>query len=187
MGMTPGSRVVIARGRDGTSLLSQALRLSRFWEHLERIRRKARVSTEDCRIVIKPDLALYDRGSPTATDPALVEGLIRLLNRRGYMRVAVGAASDESGMWLDNRDPPILADLSGYRFETTDGQPYEVLDLSEDQVFGGFGPESVLAGSCLGRAWSEAHFRICFGKVKTDDENFFVLGAESLCDILPLR
>jgi len=145
------------------------------------------VTRPRCRIIIKPDLALYDERSPTGTDPALVEELIDLLHRRGFRQVAVGAGRDESGMWLENRDPLSLAELGGYAFRTAAGRGYDVEDLSEDLVDAGFPPGSVLAGTGIGRAWREAHFRISFAKVKTDDEHGYLLGAESLCDLLPLR
>jgi len=80
-----------------------------------------------------------------------------------------------------------LAELSGYAYRTPAGHSYDVVDLSEEVVEGGFPPNAVLAGSGIGRAWRDAHFRISFAKVKTDDEHGYVLGAESLCDVLPLR
>jgi uncharacterized protein (DUF362 family) len=181
------TRVAIVEDAQAARGLGRALVLSRFWERLERARRAARVPPRRCRILIKPDLTLYDEHSPTGTDPALVEELIRRLHRRGFLRVAVGAARDGSGTWLENRDPAIVAELAGYRFRTAEGRPYDVLDLSEDLVEGPFIPGSVLAGSRIGRAWRQAHFRISFAAVKTDAGHGFILGAEALCDILPLR
>ncbi len=187
MPLRPNSGVAVVTDANAGAALARALRLCRFWERVELACRAARVTRARCRIIIKPDLVFYDEHSPTGTDPALVEALIDLLYKRGYRQVTVAAARDESGMWLENRDPLALAELGGYRFRTAAGRNYEVADLSEDLVEAGFPPESVLAGSPIGRAWRDAHFRISFAKVKTDDEHGCLLGAESLCDILPLR
>jgi uncharacterized protein (DUF362 family) len=180
------ARAAVVHVADARASLAAVLQATRFWQCINLVERQAGVPRAEFRIVIKPDLGLYDHGSPTGTDPALVEALIMLLHRRGYTRVAIGSARDGSGGWLENREPLVLAELVGYHFVTPDDQPYEVLDFSDDQVPAPFAPGSVLAGSTIGSAWGDANFRISFAKVKTDDEHGFVLGAESLCDVLPL-
>ncbi|HEX9371559.1 MAG TPA: DUF362 domain-containing protein, partial [Roseiflexaceae bacterium] len=169
------------------ALLETALAQSNFWSHIDGARRRAEVEPGDVRIVVKPDLTLFDQGAPSGTDPALVEHLIDLLHERGYSQVSVGASRDSFDLWLENRDVVILADLVGYRFITEQGHAYDVLDLGEDLVDAPFPAGGVLHGSGLARAWLEAHYRISFAKNKTDEEYFYALGLQNLLGVLPLR
>jgi hypothetical protein len=79
-------------------------------------------------VLIKPDLTGHAEGSAAATSPRLVEALIDLLHERGCGEVAVAAAADASGAWLENREPPVAAELLGYGYVTPGGRAYEVLD-----------------------------------------------------------
>ena len=183
------ARVAIASDVDADkfALLEAALRRADFWRHLEGQGARAGARPADVRILIKPELAVFDRGSPAGTDPELVEHLIALLHRHGYEQVAVGDTLDSSDLWLENRDVLVRADLLGYRFQTRDGRPYDVVDLADDLVPVSFPPGSVLAGTGLGRAWVEAHYRISFAKNKTDEAHQYALGLEGLIQVLPLR
>lgn len=143
-----------------------------FWDLLDRHCEAAGASHDAFRILIKPDLDVFDAGSSTSTDPALVEHLIDLLAERGFANVAVAAGPCGAAGWLENRDVLVLADLIGYRFATESGRPYDVLDLGEDVVDAGFPATSVLDGTGLSRAWLDASFRIGFAKSKTDEEDF---------------
>src|SRR5262249_8308095 len=145
------------------------------------------IEPERFQIIIKPDLALFDYGASTGTDPALVEQLIDLLHERGYCQVVVGAARDSFDLWLENRDVGLLADLAGCRFVTEQGHNSDVIDLSEDIVDVAFTEGSALYGSGLARAWMEAQYRISFAKNKTDEEHFYGLGLQNLLGVLPLR
>jgi uncharacterized protein (DUF362 family) len=176
----------LSRG-DKFKLLRDALEQAGFWECIEARRKCCLLSKTDFRIIIKPDLEFFDVGTPTGTDPEIVEHLIALLHRRGYEQVAVCDALCSADLWLENRDVAVLADLVGYRYVTEDGRDYDVLNLSEDVIEGGFAESGVLYGSKLGRAWLEAHFRISFAKNKTHEEYFFSLGLQNLLGVLPLR
>lgn len=169
------------------ALLARALDEAGFWDHLDRHRTAAGAAPEAFRVLIKPDLEVFDAAGPTGTDPALVEHLIDLLGERGYTRVAVGDGPSAAGTWLENRDVGALADLAGYRFVTEGGRDYEVLDLSEDLVDAGFEEGDALHGEELARAWLEASFRISFATCKTDEDEFFALGLQNLLGVLPLR
>ena len=74
-------------------------------------------------------MAGFAAGSPTATDPSLVEALIDLLHDRGFDNVAVVSAADSSALWAANRDVYALSDLLGYRFVTPNGRSYDIIDL----------------------------------------------------------
>src|SRR5438874_12104167 len=79
-------RAVIAQttANNKFSLLSSALKQAGFWEQLDAARRVADAEPSDFRILIKPDLELFNLGDPTGTDPELVEHLLALLCQRNY-------------------------------------------------------------------------------------------------------
>src|SRR6267378_4957392 len=137
-------RAVIAQTTDNDkfSLLASALKQAGFWERLESARRLAHAEPGNFRILIKPDLELFNPGDPTGTDPELVEHLIDLLHQRHYRSVAIGDARNVWDLWLENRDVPVLAELVGYHFITEHEHPYDVVDLSEETVDAGFPQQS---------------------------------------------
>jgi uncharacterized protein (DUF362 family) len=182
------SRAVIvhATANDKFSLLDSTLDQADFWPQIQQAQRHARVSASQFRVLIKPDLELFNTDDSTGTDPELVEHLIDLLHDHGYTQVAAGDARNVWGLWLENRDVAVLAELVGYHYTTPRGRAYEILDLSEDILPVPFAPESVLHGTGLSRAWIEAHFRINFAKNKTHEEFHFALCLQNLLGVLPL-
>lgn len=185
----PPARVAVAYHPTAapTTILESALQQSGFWTHLGAAQASSGRPRERFSIVIKPDLGGFDGLGSRSTDPALVEHLIDLLWRRSYRGVAVGDGPDAFAPWFENRDVLPLADLVGYRFRTSDGHPYEVLDLSCDLVSASFPSGAALHGTSLARPWLEADYRICFAKSKTDEEDAFALGLHCLLNVLPLR
>lgn len=177
--------VLVASGADKFSLLESVLRQSQFWSQLDAIRLAARETRKRLSIIVKPDLTVFDQHAFAATDPELVEHLIDLLHDRGFQQVSIGVAGDTSELWLENRDPVVLADMAGYRFSTGRGRDYEVIDLSQDLVSAGFAAGTTLHGVGVGRAWSEAHVRINFAKNKTDEQYGYALGLHNLLNIHP--
>ena len=169
------------------SLLASALKQTGFWEQLDTARKLASTEPSDFRILIKPDLELFNPGDPTGTDPELVEHLIDLLCQRNYRCVAVGDACNVWDLWLENRDVCVLAELVGYHFVTKHKHTYDVVDLREEILAAGFPAESVLRGTGLAKRWLDAQFRINFAKNKTHDEFGYALCVHNLLGILPLR
>lgn len=172
---------------DTFGLLRVTLEQAGFWERIEDVRTSCRCSKAAFRILIKPDLEVFDLGTSTGVDPEIVEHLIALLHRRGYEQVMVADGLGSADLWLENRDVVVLADLVGYQYVTEDGRPYEIVNLSEDVIEAGFPDDDVLGGISLGRPWVEAHFRISIAKNKTHEEYFFALGLHNLLGVLPLR
>jgi uncharacterized protein (DUF362 family) len=183
----PRATITQTTANNKLALLKSALDKSGFWKHIEQVRRSARVSSDRFRVLIKPDLELFNAGDATGTDPEVVEHLIDLLYDRGYTQVAIGDARNVWDLWLENRGVCVLAELVGYHYVTPQGRAYDVLDLSEDVVSVPFPAESVLHGTGLGRAWVEAHYRINFAKNKTHEEFGFALCLQNLLGVLPLR
>ena len=177
--------IATAAGAGKEALLATALEQSRFWQHLEKARRIAKTPRAGFKILIKPDLELFDEKAPTATDPELVEHLIDLLHRRGFSRVAVCGTRDAWDLWLENRDVMALAEMAGYRYVTPGGHDYEVADLGEQPLVSAFPEGSALRGEPISRRWLDAHFRISFAKNKTDDEYGFALNVQNHLGALP--
>jgi len=171
--------IVEATGLSAEEKLAAALDGAVFWTALQG-------AHGDSYIAIKPELAGFAAGSPTFTDPALVEALIDLLHDHGYANVVVVGAADSSALWAENRDLYALTDLLGYRFITSNGRPYDILDLADEVQIGCFSSDSVLHGSALSRAWFDADIRIVFSKNRTDEENGYALCLDTLIDVLPL-
>lgn len=182
-------RVCIRSNRRTTprQLLAETLESAGFHEQLESQRLRSKVEPDAFKILIKPDMELYEHRASTGTDPSLVEDLIDLLYDLGYTKITVADAANASGLWLENRGVLELADLSGYHFVTPDGHTYDFIDLSENPVDAGFPEGSILRGTSLSADWQAAHFRINFCKNKTDQENGFALALQNLTGILPLQ
>jgi uncharacterized protein (DUF362 family) len=179
--------IVQERGTDKFRLLESALNEAGLWQSLEAARQNASLAQDDFRILIKPDLALFDQGGTTGTDPELVEHLIDLLHERGYSEVTVGEGQNSFDLWLENRDVLVLADMVGYKFVTERGHSYDIVDLGNDIIEVPYPKGSTLYGTGLARPWVEAHYRISFAKNKTDEENFYALGLQNMMGVLPLR
>lgn len=186
---TASARVCIVQNeqRNPADLLAEVLQQAGFEDAIERKRAMLNIGKSDFCILIKPDMELFDHRSNTGTDPLLVEELIDLLHEKGYTNVAVADAEGSASLWLDNREVLVLADLAGYRFVTSKGNAYDVLNLSEATIDAEFPAGSALAGTELSEYWLSAHFRINFCKNKTDEAHGFALGLYNLMGILPLK
>ena len=175
------------KNRSAQSLLELALGKALFWQHIEIIRTKTNLPKEDFKILIKPDLEIFEAKGPTGTDPSIVEHLIELLAAKGYRNIVVADAESASGSWLCNREVFALTDLVGYRYKTQDGTSYDIVSLNDKLVDGCFNEESLLHAISLSAYWLDADYRIVFAKNKTDEERYYSLCLESLTTILPLK
>jgi len=168
------------------TLLAGALAQAGLWTALESRVSELGVDRAQLRIVIKPDMTIFDVPSPAGTDPELVEELIDELHDHGYTSVVAGSTRDTFDLLLENRGVLALADLSGYRFRTRRERDYDIVDLAEDTVPGAFAEGAALFGSEVSRVWSEAHFRVSFCKNRTDECDYYSLSLQNLIGILPL-
>lgn len=147
-------------GATGPALLEDLLATCGFWDD---------AAGRGGPVVIKPDLDCYEAAPHAGTDPALVEHLIDLLHDHGFEEVAVADARTDDDGWLVNRDPMVVPELVGYRFQTPRGRPYAVVD--------GRG----------GGAWQAAALRIGFAKNRTHETFRFALSAHNLAALAPVR
>jgi len=171
-------------GLSAADKLAAALDRAGLWTLLRR--RRGRRPPGTVGIAIKPELAGFSAGSPTATDPALVEALIDQLHDRGFTKVAVAGATDSSALWAENRDLHALSDLLGYRYVTSGHRPYDIVDLTDELAESAFGATGVLHACALSRHWLEADIRIVFSKSRTDETAGYALCLETLIGALPL-
>ena len=167
-----------------TDKLAAVLDRADFWAVLRRAQTGR--SPDQVRIVVKPELAGFAVGSPTVTDPRLVEHLIDQLHDRGFSDVAVVGTADSSAMWAENRDLHALSDLLGYRYVTPKDRCYEIVDLADTQVDPAFHMDSVLRGCTISRDWLDADIRIVFSKSRTDETAGYALCLDTLIGVLPL-
>ncbi|HME28162.1 MAG TPA: DUF362 domain-containing protein [Acetobacteraceae bacterium] len=164
--------------------LAAALNRADFWDILRRA--QAGRPPDQVRIVVKPELAGFAVGSPTVTDPRLVERLIDLLHDRGFSNVAVVGTADSSALWAENRDLYALSDLLGYRYVTPKGRGYEIVDLAGTQDEAAFPVDCALRGSGIARQWLDADMRMVFSKSRTDEAAGYALCLDTLIGVLPL-
>ena len=167
-----------------TGKLAAALDRADLWNALRRT--QAGRSPDQIRIVIKPEFAGFAVGSPTATDPALVEHLIDQLHDRGFTNTVVAGTADSSALWAENRDLYALSDLLGYRYTTPTGRSYDIVDLAGTLDETAFPIESVLHGCAISRDWLDADMRIVFSKSRTDEVSGYALCLDTLIGVLPL-
>ncbi len=180
------SPIAVVSHDDKLVALERALARGKLWDVIEAARRRTRLAKGKFEISIKPDIEAFELLGSTATDPELVEYLVDLLHDRGYVRTRVCDGRDGMAQWLENRDVQVRADLIGYKFVTSKGREYEVLDLGEDLVPGPFTRGEILYGTGLPRVWQKADFRIIFAKNKTDDSSGYYLCLNNLLSLLPL-
>jgi uncharacterized protein (DUF362 family) len=176
--------IVDDSGLSATGKLAAALDRAGLWAALRRVR--AGRPSDRIRIVIKPELAGFAVGSPTVTDPALVEHLIDRLHDHGFTNTAIVGTSDSSALWAENRDLYALSDLLGYRYTTPSDRGYDIVDLAGALIEAVFPIESVLHGCAISRDWLDADMRIVFSKSRTDEIAGHALCLDTLIGVLPL-
>lgn len=172
-------------GASALDLLDRALGQGRFGEAMAQRIAAALARGGACSALVVPALDAYALGSAAATKPALVEHLLDQLFDLGVTEAAVASTRGTAALWLENRDVFMVADLLGYRYETSAGRPYDVIDLADDVregVFGGAGP---LAGTGLSRAWLDADLRLVFAANRTDHDDGYALCLSTLLSVLP--
>ncbi|HET9754139.1 MAG TPA: DUF362 domain-containing protein, partial [Myxococcales bacterium] len=177
--MSAADAVAIAEvaGATPEELLAQALEQGGLWQRAS--------PHAGGRALLLLDFSHFESGSPVVVRRELVESLVDALADHGFGDVVLASSADSSSTWAENRDVLVLADLLGYSYRTPRGTPYEICDLAEELVPGGFPPGSVLAGSSLSRTWLEADLRIVVARCRTDQRDVVALAADTLLLALP--
>ncbi len=176
--------VAITRGEDKFAILEQAAEQAGFWEKLDVAWQKSHKSKEDFVIAIKPNLMIFmNRQVPeVATEPALVEHLIRRMRERGFSTIKVVESQNTMNNWVKNRSVKNVARVAGY---TGDG--YEIVDLTLEKRRYTYKVHGLPDWSnWVGATWQHADFRIDFAKFKTQLDNSFTLCLKNEFGTLPL-
>lgn len=163
-------RVTVRRAPGGSpnELLEEVLEASGFWGTIDAVCREHQIAPAHLKIVIKPDLDVYDLAIPAGTDPALVDHLAALLHDREFKSITVIDGRNSQDHWLLNREPQMVADLVGYDFS---GKFYTVAG----------GADSLSSAE----TWVDAHFRINFAKNRTHESQVYALCVHNLLGVNP--
>lgn len=176
--------VAITRGEDKFTLLEEVAEQAGFWENIDSAWQRSGKPKEDFRIAIKPNLMIFmNRQVPeVATEPALVEHLIKLLLEHGFSHIKVVEAQNTMNNWVKNRSVANVARVAGYT-----GQGYSIVDLTMEKVRHVYKVHGLPNWkNWVGRTWKEADYRIDFAKFKTQLDNYFTLCLKNEFGTLPL-
>ncbi len=177
-------KVAIARGENKFALLEEVAEKSGFWEHLESAFRKSGKPRDQFLIAVKVNLMIFmSRDVPeVATEPALVEHLIKLLTDRGFRNLNVVESQNTMNNWVRNRSVANVARVAGYT-----GKGYKIVDLTLEKVRHVYRARGLPDWkNWVGRTWRDADYRIDFAKFKTQPDNFFTLCLKNEFGTLPL-
>ena len=170
------TRVFIEAGRDAAATFDRLLERSGLLTRVIAAAELAGGPRAAFPIAIKPTLMVAPgaaAGPADRTDPALVERLAAALAGEGFGDVAVVESAVKGLAPVEE-----VARAAGYS-----GVGYRIVDLTAEQVPFDYG--SVLGAHATGRTWSEAGFRISFGKAKTQWQSLFAGTLANLYGCLP--
>lgn len=178
--------VAIARGGDDKfQLLEEAAEKAGFWPNIEAAFRASSKTRDRFSIAIKPNLMilLTAKVPVIATDPQLVEHLVRLLRARGFTSIKVVEAQNTMGNWVRNRTVANVARVAGYS-----GEGYEIVDLTLEMEPHTFRVKGMPDWkNFVGRTWRDADYRIDFAKFKSQPDNGYTLNLKNEFGTLPLQ
>ena len=170
-----GGKVWVAAGETAEQKLTVFGKLLDDSELGARLRNRARALGKPLagmRVAIKPTFMMgYDRRDKSViTDPVLVDALAVYLRRQGCGDVAVVEGSNIYGEFFENRSVEEVARYFGFGSGGMGSGGigsgnYRLVDGSAEQV-----PHSYYRGMAqytIARTWSEADFRITFGKMRS--------------------
>ena len=168
-----------------TAKLAAAIDSAGLWTTLGRS--QAGRSPDQVSIVIKPELAGFAVGSPTVTDPALIESLIDLLHDRGFTNVAiVGGAGQQCTVGGESRSLCLERSAGISLYDAKGSRPTISSNLGEHWMTPHSQVDSVLHGCAISRDWLDADLRIVFSKSRTDEVAGYALCLDTLIGVLPL-
>ena len=160
-----GGRVWVSSGEmqeEKCSVFRQLLDLSGLAQKLEERAAQLGKRAEELRVVIKPSFMLgyHTKDRSIITDAELLRELAAFLRERGYSQAVLVESANIYDQFYARRGVPEVAAYFGIG-ET--GLP--IVDASKDQV-----PHTYFRGmaqNTISQTWSEAEFRISFGKMRS--------------------
>ena len=160
-----GGKVWVGAGETAQQKLPVFRKLLEDSELGTRLRERARVlgkTPAGMRVAIKPTFMMgYDREDTSViTDPELVGALAGYLRQQGCVDIAVVESRNIYDQFFENRSVEEVA-----RYFGISSRDYRLVDGSDEQV-----PHSYFRGMAqytISRTWSQADFRITFGKMRS--------------------
>lgn len=176
------TRVVIDRAADTNPIasLDRVLDEAAFFDRLYSVWSATNLAKSQFRVTIKASfmMAIHrDLVAGAATDPVLVGHLAERLASLGFTDISVVETENAFSRWYI-RDVASVAQYVGYVTGTSSS--YRIVDLSSPEEAIAFDYGLGLHHGMAGRTWKDAHFRISFGKNKT---NPFCVATASLKNI----
>lgn len=162
--------------------LDQVLKVTDFYDIVERKREISGKEKKDFLIAVKPNFMMtYNKiDVSTYTDPELVEHLLNELHKKGYTKLALVESRNTYGLYFQKRKVKEVAKYVGYQ-----GKNYGIHDLTdESEKFYYGGP---LGCHFVGKTWHDADFRISFAKNKTHSFCYYTLTLKNIYGTLPLE
>lgn len=174
--------VAIAESDNKTDALDTVIEKSSFFQDVKDYLEKSGKSKEEFSIVVKPNIMmLYNRNNPhVATDPELVEHLVKRIKEEGYPRIALVESRNMYTDWFPKRTVKHVAAVAGYTFAG-----YEMVDLTEEAEPYNYG--GVLKQDSVGKTWKNADYRISFQKNKTHIACPYTLTMKNIFGTLPAQ
>jgi uncharacterized protein (DUF362 family) len=171
-----GGKVFVASGRTGTEKRAAFRKLLDDSQLTAELCARARAlgkEIAEMRVAVKPTFMMgYDRKDTSViTDPALVEALAEYLGQHGCRDVAVMEGRNIYEEFFQNRSVAEVARYFGF-----ESAHYRLVDASAEQVQHSY--HRGMAQYTISRSWSEADFRISFGKMRSHpiELAYFCLG-----------
>ena len=174
--------VAVLENENKIEALDSVIEKSLFLQEMKDTLKKCGKPKEEVKIVIKPNIMmLYHREHPhVATDPELVEHLVKRIAEEGYSRIALVESRNLYTDWFPKRTVRHVAEIAGYTFTS-----YDLVDLTEEAEPHDYGGS--LGKDFVGKPWKNADYRISFQKNKTHIVCSYTLSMKNLFGTLPLQ
>jgi uncharacterized protein (DUF362 family) len=174
------STVAIVESDNKIDALDTVIEKTSFLQDVAACCSQSTKSKKEFSIVIKPNIMMfYSRKNPhVATDPELVEHLVKRIREEGYSTITLVESRNIYTNWFPKRTVHYVAEVAGYTF-----QGYELVDLTEEEEPYDYG--GVLQEDTVGKTWKDADYRISFQKSKTHMVCSYTLTMKNLFGTLP--
>ena len=172
--------VAVVENDNKIEALDSVIEESLFLQDVKETFKKSGKPKEEFKIVIKPNIMMfYHREHPhIATDPELVEHLVKRITDDGYSKINLVESRNMYTDWFPRRTVRHVADIMGYTFTG-----YDLVDLTEEAEPYDYG--GVLGKNFVGKTWKNADYRISFQKNKTHIVCSYTLSMKNLFGTLP--
>jgi uncharacterized protein (DUF362 family) len=160
-----GGKVWVRKGTTAGEKLPEFRKLladSQLIERLHEVAESCGKPPGSLRIALKPTFMMgYDRKDTSViTDPALIDALASYLREHGFGEIDVVESRNIYDDFFEHRSVPEVAAYLGIG-----SHDYRLVDASSEQVLHSY--NRGMAQYTISRTWSEADFRITFGKMRS--------------------